>query len=215
MSYPPRAFRETREEVLLEAVAEIGLASLVVVRDGVPEAVSLPMIASRDGGALILEGHVALANPVWRLAEGGAAALAIFQGPHAYVHPGWYPTKREHGKVVPTWNYVVIQAHGVLSVTRDPEWLAAHLARLTETREAGRAEPWSMDDAPVDFIHGLQRGIVGLTLRVARLEGVWKIAQHHPEPNRRGVIAGLAASDAPGDWAMAAVMEQAERDRAG
>lgn len=215
MSYPPRAFRETREEVLLKAVAEIGLASLVVIRDGVPEAVSLPMIATRDGEALILEGHVALANPVWRLAEGGTAALAIFQGPHAYVHPGWYPTKREHGKVVPTWNYVVVQAHGVLSVTRDPEWLAAHLARLTETREAGRAEPWSMDDAPVDFIYGLQRGIVGLTLHVARLEGVWKIAQHHPEPNRRGVIAGLAASDVPGDRAMAAVMEQAERDRAG
>lgn len=215
MSYPPRAFRETREEVLLKAVAEIGLASLVVVRDGVPEAVSLPMIATRDGGALILEGHVALANPVWRLAEGGTATLAIFQGPHAYVHPGWYPTKREHGKVVPTWNYVVVQAHGVLSVTRDPEWLAAHLARLTEAKEAGQAEPWSMDDAPVDFIHGLQRGIVGLTLCVARLEGVWKTAQHHPEPNRRGVIAGLAASDALGDRAMAAVMEQAERDRAG
>ena len=182
MSYPPRAFRETREEVLLKAVTKIGLASLVVVRDGVPEAVSLPMIATRDGEALILEGHVALANPVWRLAEGGTAALAIFQGPHAYVHPGWYLAKREHGKVVPTWNYVVVQAHGVLSVTRDPEWLAAHLARLTETREAGQAEPWSMDDAPVDFIHGLQRGIVGLPRRVARLEGVWKTAQHTPSP---------------------------------
>ncbi|GAA3255982.1 FMN-binding negative transcriptional regulator [Sphingomonas yabuuchiae] len=186
MSYPPRAFRETREEVLLKAVAEIGLASLVVIRDGVPEAVSLPMIATRDGEALILEGHVALANPVWRLAEGGTAALAIFQGPHAYVHPGWYPTKREHGKVVPTWNYVVVQAHGVLSVTRDPEWLAAHLARLTETREAGRAEPWSMDDAPVDFIYGLQRGIVGLTLHVARLEGVEdRPASPRAQPARR------------------------------
>lgn len=215
MSYPPRAFAETREDVLLDAVAAIGLASLVVVRDGVPEAVSLPMIATRDGDALMLEGHVALANPVWRRAEGGTAALAIFQGPHAYVHPGWYPAKREHGQAVPTWNYVVVQAHGVLSVTRDPEWLAAHLARLTETKEAGQVEPWSIDDAPADFIQGLQRGIVGLTLCVARLEGVWKIAQHHPEPNRRGVIAGLAASDAAGDRAMAAVMQQAERDRTG
>ncbi len=215
MSYPPRAFVETREDVLLDAVAAIGLASLVVVRDGVPEAVSLPMIATRDGDALMLEGHVALANPVWRLAESGTAVLAIFQGPHAYVHPGWYPTKREHGKVVPTWNYVVVQAHGVLSVTRDPEWLAANLARLTETKEAGQVEPWSIDDAPAYFIQGLLRGIVGLTLRVARLEGVWKIAQHHPEPNRRGVIAGLAASDAAGDRAMAAVMQQAERDRTG
>lgn len=215
MSYPPRAFRETRKDVLLNAVAAIGLASLVVAQGGVPEAVSLPMIATRHGEALVLEGHVALANPLWRLAERGAAALAIFQGPHAYVHPGWYPTKREHGKVVPTWNYVVVQAHGTLSITRDPDWLAAHLTRLTDVKEAGRPEPWSIDDAPADFIAGLQRGIVGLTLHVTRLEGVWKIAQHHPEPNRRGVITGLAASDAPGDRAMGAVMEQAEHDRAG
>ncbi|MEG3091607.1 FMN-binding negative transcriptional regulator [Sphingomonas sp. PB1R3] len=214
MSYPPRAFRETREHVLLAAVAEIGLASLVVVRNGMPEAVSLPMIATREGEALVLEGHVARANPLWRLAEGGTAALAIFQGPHAYVHPGWYPTKRDHGKVVPTWNYVVVQAQGALSVTHDPDWLAAHLARLTQAKEAGQASPWSMDDAPADFIQGLQRGIVGLTLHVARLEGVWKIAQHHPEPNRRGVIDGLAASEMPGDRAMAAMMDQAERDRA-
>ncbi|WP_322965305.1 FMN-binding negative transcriptional regulator [Sphingomonas fuzhouensis] len=214
MSYPPRAFRETRAEVLLDAVAEIGLASLIVVRDGAPEAVSLPMLAVRDGAAWVLEGHVALANPLWRLAEDDTAALAIFQGPHAYVHPGWYPTKRTHGKVVPTWNYVVVQAHGVLSVTRDPGWLAAHLARLTDAREAGQAEPWSIEDAPPDFITGLQRGIVGLTLRVARLEGVWKIAQHHPAPNRHGVIEGLAASPSPNDRAMAAVMAKAERDRA-
>lgn len=214
MSYPPDAFRETREDVLLGAVAEIGLASLVVVRDGMPEAVSLPMIATRDGEALMLEGHVALANSLWRLAEGGTAALALFQGPHAYVHPGWYPAKRAHGKVVPTWNYVVVQAHGTLSVTRDPDWLAAHLARLTDAREADRPEPWSLADAPEGYIAALQRGIVGLTLRVTRLEGVWKIAQHHPEANRHGVIAGLSASDTPGDRAMAAVMEQAECDRA-
>ena len=110
---------------------------------------------------------------------------------------------------------MVVQAQGRLSVTRDPDWLSAHLTRLTQGKEAGQAEPWSMDDAPADFIAGLQRGIVGLILHVMRLEGVWKIAQHHPEPNRRGVIAGLAASDVPGDRAMAAVMEQAERDRAG
>lgn len=108
MSYPPRAFREMREDVLLEAVDAIGLAALVVVRDGAPEAVSLPMLAMRDGETLVLEGHVALANPLWRWADGGIPALAMFRGPHAYVHPGWYPAKREHGKVVPTWNYVVI-----------------------------------------------------------------------------------------------------------
>ncbi|WP_241802639.1 FMN-binding negative transcriptional regulator, partial [Pseudomonas corrugata] len=91
MSYPPRAFREMREDVLLEAVDAIGLAALVVVRDGAPEAVSLPMLAMRDGETLVLEGHVALANPLWRWADGGIPALAMFQGPHAYVHPGWYP----------------------------------------------------------------------------------------------------------------------------
>ena len=213
MSYPPRQFVETRETVLLEAVAAIGLASLVVVRDGVPEAVTLPMIAMRDGDGWALEGHVARANPLWRQAESGCAALAIFQGPHAYVHPGWYPTKREHGKVVPTWKYVVVQAHGPLQATQDPTWLRAHLARLTDAHEAGRAEPWSLDDAPDGFIDGLQRGIVGLTLRVERWEGLWKIAQHHPAPLRQGVMAGLSASSEPGDRAMAAVMIHAERDR--
>jgi len=208
MSYPPRQFRETREAVLLEAIAAIGLASLVVVRDGAPEAVSLPMLAVPEGDGWVLEGHVARANPLWRLAEGGCAALAIFQGPHAYVHPGWYPGKREHGKVVPTWNYVTVHAHGPLSPTRDPAWLAAHLARLTDAREAGRDDPWSLDDAPDGFIQGLQRGIVGLTLRVERLEGIWKIAQHHDDANRRGVIAGLAASSDPGDRAMAEVMAE-------
>ena len=208
MSYPPRQFRETREAVLLEAIAAIGLASLVVVRDGAPEAVSLPMLAIRDGEGWVLEGHVARANPLWRLAEKGCAALAIFQGPHAYVHPGWYPGKREHGKVVPTWNYVTVHAHGPLFSTRDPAWLAAHLARLTDAREAGRDDPWSLDDAPDGFIQGLQRGIVGLTLRVERLEGIWKIAQHHDDANRRGVIAGLAASSDSGDRAMAEVMAE-------
>ena len=208
MSYPPRQFRETREAVLLEAIAAIGLASLVVVRDGAPEAVSLPMLAVSQGDGWVLEGHVALANPLWRLAEGGCAALAIFQGPHAYVHPGWYPGKREHGKVVPTWNYVTVHAHGPLSPTLDPAWLAAHLARLTDAREAGREDPWSLDDAPDGFIQGLQRGIVGLTLRVERLEGIWKIAQHHDDANRRGVIARLAASSDSGDRAMAEVMAE-------
>ncbi len=108
----------------------------------------------------------------------------------------------------------MVQAHGTLSVTRDPDWLAAHLARLTDAREADRPEPWSLADAPEGYIAALQRGIVGLTLRVTRLEGVWKIAQHHPEANRHGVIAGLLASDTPGDRAMAAVMERAEGDRA-
>ncbi|WP_267432910.1 FMN-binding negative transcriptional regulator [Sphingomonas sp. GM_Shp_1] len=211
MSYPPRQFRETREAVLLEAIAAIGLASLVVVRDGAPEAVSLPMLAVPLGDGWVLEGHVARANPLWRLAEGGCAALAIFQGPHAYVHPGWYPGKRQHGKVVPTWNYVTVHAHGRLSPTRDPAWLAAHLARLTDAREAGRDDPWSLDDAPDGFIQGLQRGIVGLTLRIERLEGIWKIAQHHDDANRHGVIAGLAASSDPGDRAMAEVMAKAER----
>ncbi|MEK9211838.1 FMN-binding negative transcriptional regulator [Sphingomonas sp. 2378] len=215
MSYPPRPFRETREAVLLEAIAAIGLASLVVVRDGAPEAVSLPMLAIRDGEGWVLEGHVARANPLWRLAEKGCAALAIFQGPHAYVHPGWYPGKREHGKVVPTWNYVTVQAHGALSATHDPAWLSAHLARLTEAHEAERSDPWSLDDAPAGSIQGLQRGIVGLILKVARWDGVWKIAQHHPAPHRKGVIAGLAASSDPGDRAMATLMAEAEAERDG
>lgn len=169
--YAPKQFREERRDVLLSAIGSIRLAALVASAGGSIEAVHLPMIAREDGDDVVIEGHVARGNPLWRAIGEGVPALAIFQGPQAYVHPGWLATKRETGKVVPTWNYVAIHAHGRLTVHDDRHWLLRHIHELTELTEAGRPDPWAMSDAPAGYIDQLARGIVGLALHVDRLEG--------------------------------------------
>lgn len=211
--YAPRQFREERRETLLAALRAIRFCSLVTSGENGLEAAHLPMVARESAGGLVLEGHVALANPFWKNAVAARAALAVFQGPQAYVHPGWYETKRVTGKAVPTWNYVMIEARGVLSVEREPDVLLAHLRDLTTQNEDGQAEPWALSDAPADYIDALVRGIVGLRFKVEQLEGVWKMNQNHPEANRQGVIAGLEASGRPGDREMAEAMRRCESVR--
>ena len=130
----------------------------------------------------------------------------IFQGPQAYISPSWYPTKREHGKVVPTWNYIVVQAWGRPRVMDDADWLTAQIGALTTLQESGRAEPWSVADAPEPFIESQLRGIVGVELPIDRIEGKWKVSQNQPEANRRGVAEGLRGEGSP----MASLVEQAE-----
>jgi transcriptional regulator len=138
-------------------------------------------------GTLI--GHLARPNPQARGAIG--EALAIFQGPEAYITPSWYATKRENGKVVPTWNYIAIHAGGPVEFFNDADRLRAIVTRLTQRQETGRAEPWAVSDAPPDYIEGMLKGIVGFSLRIARLEGKWKMSQNRPAEDRAGVVAGL------------------------
>jgi transcriptional regulator len=128
--YTPRQFREERRDVLLGAIGAIRLATLVVATDGGLEAVHLPMILAERGGTLALEGHVARNNPIWRAAVPDSHAMAVFQGPQAYVHPGWLPTKKASGKVVPTWNYIAVHAHGALATRSEPAWLRQHVEAL-------------------------------------------------------------------------------------
>jgi transcriptional regulator len=124
------------------------------------------------------------------LREGGEA-LVIFQGPEAYITPSWYASKREHGKVVPTWNYVVVQAWGTPQVIDDAEWLHVQINELTRTQERARTEPWQVADAPADFVAAQIRGITGIEIPIARIEGKWKVSQNRPEADRRMVVAGL------------------------
>jgi len=140
-------------------------------------------------GTLI--GHLARPNPQARGAIG--EALAIFQGLDAYITPSWYATKRETGKVVPTWNYVAIHAAGPITFFDDPDRLLDVVTRLTEKQESGRAAPWAVSDAPADFVQGMLKGIVGFAIPLARLEGKWKMSQNRPAEDRAGVIAGLTA----------------------
>lgn len=195
--------------MLADAIRDIGFAALVVGDGDALASAHLPMLfvpGAGEGVAMVLEGHVALGNPIWRAAERGGTALAIFQGPHAYIHPGWYPSKQADGRAVPTWNYVVIEARGRLSIERDPAWLRGHLTALTDGHEAGRPEPWALNDAPADYIDRMVRGIVGLRLTIEDLQGVWKMAQHRTETDRAGVGAGLSASEDPNARAIARLM---------
>lgn len=176
----------------------------------------LPMLFSPDDGENgILRGHLARGNPQWReieasIAAGGdraGEALAIFDGPDAYVSPAWYEEKRLTGKVVPTWNYVTVQAHGVISTIHDPEWLIPHVARLVARHEAGRPDPWALTDAPDDYVRTQARAIVGLELRITRLEAKAKLSQNRSDPDIDGTIEGLAAGT-PMEQAVAAAMRE-------
>ncbi len=195
--YVPPAFREDRPEVLRAAIRASGLAILVSSGPEGPIASHVPlMLDEADGpemakGGGVLLGHLARANPQWRVSAGTSAALAIFPGPDAYISPSWYATKRENGKVVPTWNYIAIHAYGQITFFDEPDALHALVTRLTLAHEGGRPAPWAVTDAPADFIASQLKGIVGFRLAITRLEGKWKMSQNRPMPDRVGVIEGL------------------------
>jgi transcriptional regulator len=138
-----------------------------------------------------LRGHLAKANPQWRNYVAGSEALAIFHGPNHYVSPSWYPSKKEHEKVVPTWNYVVVHARGMLCLKSEPEWLLENVRALTEAQERSAETPWYVTDAPKEFIDGLLGAIIGIEFIVTRWEGKWKVGQNRSTQDREGVIAGL------------------------
>ena len=192
--YAPQQFKEERVEVLCSAMRSIQLAALVSPTASGIEISHVPMVVKEEAGRVLLETHVARANPHWRVINAGVASVAIFQGPQAYVTPSWYPSKKEHGKVVPTWTYIAVHAHGMLASVTDEAWLRAHLDDLTRANEAAREEPWNLSDAPASFTASLRRGIVGLRLTVDRVEGSWKINQHKNEADKAGTAQGLASS---------------------
>ncbi len=157
----------------------------------------LPMLFDADEGTGgVLRGHLARANPQWRDLAADGSAIAIFNGADAYVTPSWYAEKRRTGRVVPTWNYATVVAHGRLTVRREPEWLVAHVRRLVERHEAGRPQPWSIDDAPAGYIDSQAKAIVGLELTVDRIEAKRKLSQNRSADDIAGTIAGLDAGSA-------------------
>jgi transcriptional regulator len=192
--YVPSHFVEDRVEVLQAAIRASGLATLVTTGAGGLAASHVPMLLDPEPGPLgRLVGHVALANPQWKTTPDGSPALAIVLGPDAYVTPSWYATKRETGRVVPTWDYVAVHAHGTVRFFRERDRLLDLVTRLTERHEHGRPVPWRVADAPPDYLDGLLAAIVGVELTVTRLEGQWKASQNKGEADRRGVEDGLRA----------------------
>jgi len=179
---------------LLISVGEAGLTANPV-----------PFQLVEDGPGLLLRTHLARANPQLLDLQGGGDALVVFQGPHAYVSPSWYPSKMEDPRVVPTWNYVMVQARGRSRTIEDPVWLKAQIDALTKIQEAGRDPSWHVDDAPGAFLDAQIRAIVGVEIAVDDLVGKWKVSQNRREKDRRGVVEGLSAA---GENGMAALVSQ-------
>jgi transcriptional regulator len=213
--YLPRHFEQNDRQELQALMAAHPLATLVAQRtDGSLAAEHIPLLFDADDGEHgTLRGHVARANPIWREVAADSPVLAIFQGADAYISPSWYASKQEHGKVVPTWNYAVVHAHGRLRPIDDPAWLRAFLPRLTERHEGHRQNPWRIEDAPADFIVQMLQAIVGIEIPLERLQGKWKVSQNRPAADRQGVVDGLAAEGGPGDG-MAGLVGRLPGDRA-
>mgnify|MGYP001765940680 CR=1 FL=1 len=205
--YRPVHFREDRPEVLARMLEAHPLGLLIRAHEGMPVADPVPFLLDGEaaaGGRLIA--HVARANPLVREAGDGRPVLVVFQGPQAYVSPSWYPSKAEHGRVVPTWNYVVVQARGVLRLVDDPAFKRSVVEKLTLRHETGRPDPWSVDDAPPEFVEAQLRAVVGVEIAISAIEGKWKTSGNRAAADRAGVAAGLAER---GDAAMAALVSAA------
>lgn len=205
--YLPKDFQETRVEVLHQLIGAHPLAALVTLTSKGLEANHIPFEVDPEPAPLgTLHGHVARGNPLWRDFARDVNTLAIFQGPDSYVSPSWYPTKKETGQVVPTWNYAVVHAYGVLRIIEDRAWLRGLVEKLTIRFEQEQREPWQVTDAPPDFIEKQLNAIVGLELTITRLMGKWKVSQNRPAQDRDGVVRGLLDDGSDSAVAMAGLV---------
>jgi transcriptional regulator len=191
--YLPNHFAEARPEVLHALIQQQPLGTLVIVANGEASADELPFVLNAKAGPLgVLQGHLARANALSNLGPGEHKVLVIFRGPQAYISPNWYPSKAAHGKAVPTWNYVTVQATGRMRVMDgDAAWLRNQLGALTDSQETGRTHPWRVDDAPGDYLVQMMRAIVGIEITIDTLVGKWKVSQNRDAADRAGVVTGL------------------------
>jgi len=186
--YVPTSYQENRREVLLETIRAKSFGSFITQGDSGIAVTHLPFAV--DGGDLI--GHVARDNPQWSQTTEGSEAVATFMIDDAYIHPGWYPSKTKHGRAVPTWNYIAVEARGTITWLHKAEELRSVLHALTSVHEDRRTEPWALSDAPKHYMDGMLRAIVGFRMTLSSLTGAWKLGQQKKEPDRLGVADGVA-----------------------
>jgi transcriptional regulator len=208
--YVPKHHEETNPAVLQALIQAHPLGAWVTqAAGGELLANHIPFLLDAERGEHgTLVGHVARANPVWQSFSASVESIVIFQGAEAYITPSWYPSKHEHGKAVPTWNYAVVHAHGLPRVVDDRDWLLEQLGRLTDAHEAGQALPWKVSDAPRDYVDRLLDVIVGIEIPIRKLVGKWKVSQNRPEPDKLGVVAGLLQRDDAQAKEMASLVKQ-------
>lgn len=193
--YVPDHFRELRAEVLQDLMERHPLATVVAVTTEGLTANHIPLQARLTaGGKGTLRGHIARANSLWRQLPPDAPVLAIFTGADAYISPNWYPSKREHGKAVPTWNYATVHVNGTIRFIEDKEWLRDFVGALTDIHEHGRPHRWHVSDAPADYIDGMLRAIVGFEIEIGRVLGKFKGSQNRSAEDRAGVQAALQSA---------------------
>ncbi|WP_339510889.1 FMN-binding negative transcriptional regulator [Pseudomonas sp. RL_15y_Pfl2_60] len=209
--YLPSAFRQDDLSVLHDEIDNARLATVVSHGASGLQATHLPLLLIREEGRYgTLYGHLARANPHWRDWQEGSQALVMFNLADGYISPAWYPAKAEHGKVVPTWNYISVHARGPIELFDDPQRLLQLVSRLSDKHEAPRSQPWSVDDAPADYIDKMLRAIVGFALPIEHLEGKYKLSQNRDSADQQGVRAGLQSSTDPSDQLLAGRMPCAD-----
>ncbi len=210
--YLPAQFEEKRVDVLQQLIGAYPFGTLVTLDADGLNANHIPFEISPEPAPFgTLRAHVSRGNPLWREFNPEVEALAIFQGAHTYITPSWYQTKQETGKVVPTWNYMVVHAYGPLRVIEDAAWLRALVTRLTNRHEADFAVPWQVADAPDDYIESMLAAIVGLEIPITRLIGKWKVSQNRPPADREGVERALQARGDADALAMAEAVARGAR----
>jgi transcriptional regulator len=204
--YEPTHFVEDDIETLHALIRAHPLGLLISSDANDLQANAVPFILKPDMGPKgTLRAHVARANPQWQHLKDGARALVVFQGPDAYVTPSWYAAKKEHGKVVPTWNYAIVQVRGTVTIHEHPGWLMPQVTALTETHESGRSEPWAVSDAPERFVDMQMRAIVGIEIAIEDIRGKWKVSQNRSWADQAGVAAGMVGE---GEEDMAALVQR-------
>jgi transcriptional regulator len=206
--YVPAHFAETNPDTLRALVAAHPLGTWVTWADGEILVNHVPFLLDADRGPYgTLVGHVARANPVWQRFSPTVPSVVVFQGAEAYISPSWYPVKKAHGKVVPTWNYALVHAHGIPRAIEDRAWLHALVTRLTDTHETKQPQPWQVADAPDAYVARMLDAIVGIEIPVTALVGKWKVSQNRSRADMQGVAAGLRGSDGADAKGMAALVE--------
>lgn len=211
--YQPPHFRENDPDAKAALIRAFPLGLLITAGPGGVIANAIPFLYDSAGGpAGVLRCHVAKANSQWKEIGEGLDVLVVFQGHEHYISPNWYETKRETHKVVPTWNYAIVQARGRARAIEDKNWLAQQIRGVTDMMEGGTPQPWKVDDAPDDFIASQIKGIVGIEIELTALDGKWKASQNRNEADRKGVVDGLHALGDASAEAMAALVEKSLKD---
>ncbi len=212
--YQPPHFNEESPLAMQGLIRAFPLGLLITGVDGVLTANPIPFVLDIEAGDQgVLRCHVARANTQWKEIGDGCDALIVFQGAQHYVHPGWYETKRETGKVVPTWNYAMVQVKGRARVMDDAAWLSRQIRDLTEMMEGAYPKPWAVDDAPAPYIDAQMRGIIGIEVAITAMMGKWKVSQNRNEADREGVIEGLRAQSDDEAVAMADLVKDRLRTK--